>query len=98
MWGLGVVWTKESADYIDLLSAFNAEGVEYLIVGAHALALYGYQRYTKVFDIWVRPTSENARRVYAALSLFGAPLDQVLEEDFADDDLVFQIGVGAGAH
>lgn len=80
-------------DYKDLLSSFNAEGVEYLVIGAFAVAAYGHARYTKDFDVWVRRTPENAARVYRALSNFGAPMGDVDESDFLDSDLVFQIGV-----
>lgn len=85
--------TTENSDYKELLCEFNAEGVEYLIVGAHALALHGYQRYTKDFDLWVRPDRENAKRVYRALARFGVALDRVTIDDFVSDDLIFQIGV-----
>jgi hypothetical protein len=33
-------------DYRDMLSAFTDEGVEYLIVGAYALAIHGLPRAT----------------------------------------------------
>ena len=43
--------SKESAllnpDFRDLLSIFNEENVEYLLVGAYALAAYGNPRATK---------------------------------------------------
>lgn len=35
-----------SPDFRDLLSAFNAQSVEFLVVGAHALAAHGYVRAT----------------------------------------------------
>ncbi len=60
-----------SRDFRDLLSEFNAQSVEYLIVGAHALAAYGHVRATKDLGIWVRPTSDNASRVLLALTEFG---------------------------
>jgi hypothetical protein len=62
-----------SPDFRDLLAAFNAEGVEYLVVGAHALAAHGHVRATKDLDVWVRPDAENAKRVLKALQAFGAP-------------------------
>jgi hypothetical protein len=80
-------------DFRDLLSAFNAQGVEYLVVGAHALAAHGHVRATKDLDVWVRPDAANARRVMAALKSFGAPLQDVDEKDFAEPGLIFQIGV-----
>ena len=63
-----------SPDFKDLLSAFNAHRVEYLVVGAHALAAHGRVRATGDLDVWVRPEAENAKRVIAALTAFGAPL------------------------
>jgi hypothetical protein len=47
-------------DYRDLLSAFNAHGVEFVVVGAHALAAHGHVRATRDLDVWVRPDSTNA--------------------------------------
>ena len=42
-------------DFKELLLTFNAHNVEYLIVGAHALAVHGHVRATKDLDVWVRP-------------------------------------------
>lgn len=80
-------------DFRDLLYAFCGEGVEFLIVGAHAVMRYTEPRYTKDLDIWVNPTPENASRVMRALAIFGAPLDGVKEADFTDPEVVYQIGV-----
>ncbi|OPZ25879.1 MAG: hypothetical protein BWZ02_02260 [Lentisphaerae bacterium ADurb.BinA184] len=80
-------------DYSDLFSIFNAERVEYLVAGAHAVIFYAEPRYTKDLDVWVNPTPENARRVWRALARFGAPLSGVTEADFTDGTLVYQIGV-----
>jgi len=80
-------------DFRDLLSAFNAQGVEYLVVGAHALAAHGHIRATKDLDVWVAPTPENAPRVIRALAAFGAPRHDLTEEDLTHPGLVFQIGV-----
>lgn len=80
-------------DFSDLFAAFNAHSVEYLVVGAHALAAHGHVRATKDIDVWVRPSADNAARVMQALATFGAPLDQVSAADFAGPGLIFQIGV-----
>ena len=80
-------------DFYDMLSAFTAEGVEYLLVGAQALAVHGVPRATGDLDLWVRAAPDNATRVMAALRRFGAPLQQVSEADFTQKDVVFQIGV-----
>jgi hypothetical protein len=80
-------------DFSELLSTFNAHGVEYLVVGAHALAAHGHVRATKDLDVWVRPSVENAPRVLRALAAFGAPVQELTEKDLATPDLIFQIGV-----
>jgi hypothetical protein len=80
-------------DFFDMLSALSAEGAEYLVVGAYALAAHGLPRATGDLDIWVRPTEENADRVLRALRTFGAPLRDLSREDLLRPDTVFQIGV-----
>jgi hypothetical protein len=82
-----------SPDFRELLLEFNAASVEYLVVGAHALAVYGHVRATKDLDVWIRPDSENADKVIAALTSFGAPLTDLLPEDLTRPDTVFLIGI-----
>ena len=82
-----------SPDFRDLLAAFNAHRVEYLVVGAHALAAHGQVRATKDLDVWVRPDSVNAARVLAALHSFGAALHDLTAEDLSTPGVVFQMGV-----
>lgn len=64
---------RVNQDLIDLLRAFSDHGVEFLVVGAHALAAHGHVRATKDLDVWVRPSRENAARTYKALAAFGVP-------------------------
>ncbi len=80
-------------DFRDLLAEFNAHGVEYLVVGAHALAAHGHVRATKDLDVWVRPDAENAKRVLIALTEFGTPLHDLTEADLTRSGTVFQIGL-----
>ena len=80
-------------DFRDLLAEFNAHGVEYIVVGAHALAAHGHVRATKDLDVWICPSSDNAVRAYAALGKFGAPLHELSAEDLSVPGTVFQIGV-----
>ena len=82
-----------SPDFRDLLSEFNAHGVEYLVVGAYALAAHGRVRATGDLDIWVRPAPDNAARVRKALAAFGAPVRDLTETDLIQPGLVFQIGI-----
>jgi hypothetical protein len=83
-------------DFVDLLQAFVAHDVRFLIVGAYALALHGRPRATGDLDIWVDATPENAPRIMRALSAFGAPLDDIAEADLSRPGVVFQLGVVPG--
>ncbi len=80
-------------DFKDMLSALSAAHADYLVVGAYALAAHGYPRATGDLDLWVRPSPENAQRVWAALIAFGAPVSKLTVADFATPDIVYQIGV-----
>ena len=80
-------------DFNDLLALFNAHKVDYVIVGAHALAYHGAPRYTGDMDILVRPDSENAKRILRALDEFGFGSLGLKVEDFAAPDKVVQLGI-----
>lgn len=70
-------------DFKELLSVFNDHSVKYLIVGGYAVSFYAQPRATKDIDLFVQSDPTNARAVYAALSAFGAPLDNISVEDLA---------------
>jgi hypothetical protein len=83
-------------DFVELLRAFIAADVRFLIVGAYALALHGRPRATGDLDIWVDASPENARKVMAALAAFGAPMADISADDFARPGVAYQIGVAPG--
>jgi len=76
-----------------MLLQLNEAEVEYLLVGAYAVAVHAVSRATDDIDFWVRPSNENAPKVIQALFAFGAPLMGLTEEDLIKPGLVFQIGV-----
>ena len=80
-------------DFRDLLALFSAHKVDYIIVGAHALAYHGVPRYTGDMDILVRSDPENAKRILRALDEFGFGSLGLKVEDFATTDKVVQLGV-----
>lgn len=82
-------------DFLDLLRCLLTARVEFVIVGAHALAAHGLPRATGDLDVLVEPTTENAERVVDALQSFGAPLDAhgVSRADFEVPENVYQIGL-----
>jgi hypothetical protein len=80
-------------DFVDLLRAFLAADVRFLVVGAYALAVHGRPRATADLDVWIDATPDNARRIIAALAAFGAPIHQISESDFTSPGVVYQLGV-----
>ena len=82
-----------NADFKEIISAFNGASVEYMVVGAYAVAAHGLPRATGDIDLWVRPSGSNAERLWRALIAFGAPLDRLTVGDFAASDMIVQFGV-----
>ena len=76
-----------------MLSGLSDSGVEFLLVGAYAMAAHGHPRATGDLDIWVRANADNAVKVLVALSRFGAPLHDLTIEDLSTPGIIFQIGV-----
>jgi hypothetical protein len=79
-------------DFKELLSAFNAGRVKYLIVGGYAVSFHAQPRATKDLDILVGTDAENSNAVYAALAKFGAPVEGLSAKDFAEPDNFFRMG------
>lgn len=84
-----------NSDFRDLLHSLCEEQVQFLVVGAYAVAYHGHPRTTGDMDIWVHATEPNAERTWRALARFGAPLQAlgVSQKDFERVDMVVQIGV-----
>ena len=54
-------------EIIRVLRAFEAAGLEYVLIGATAMGFHGLVRATEDLDIFIRPTAENIERLRAAL-------------------------------
>lgn len=82
-------------DWRDLLAAFRAVEARYLIVGAHAMAVHGVPRGTQDIDLWIEPTTQNADKIWTALTRFGAPLTDlgITLDDLQRPDMVIQLGL-----
>ena len=79
-------------DYKDLLSAFHAHGVKYLIVGGYAVIFHAQPRFTKDIDLFIKADTPNAQAAFAALAEFGAPLQGIRPEEFAERGSFFRFG------
>ena len=80
---------KDLREFIELL---NSHGVEYLVVGGHAVAFHGYPRYTGDIDFLVRPTEENASRIVAVLESFGFSDAHEIKASLTQPEKIVQLG------
>ena len=80
------------SDLREFIELLNSHRVEYLIVGAHALAFHGHPRYTGDIDILVRASPENAGRLEQVISAFGFADTGLGAKDFLTPDRIVQLG------
>jgi len=81
-----------SDDLLELIDLLKSNGVEFLVVGAHALALYALPRQTLDIDFWIRRDAVNARRVRLALDEFGFKIGDGGEHQLTLDKNMLQLG------
>jgi predicted nucleotidyltransferase len=81
-----------SVDMKQLLRLFEEHGVQYALVGGHAVNYYGYVRTTQDMDLLVLPTAENAERIMEALSAFGFGGARIPRELFERDKGAVHLG------
>jgi hypothetical protein len=80
------------SNFEELLSLFIARGVRFLVVGGYAYSSHGTPRGTKDLDLWVEPTTENAKRTWRALAEFGMALGDIKARDLAKRGPWLQFG------
>ena len=80
-------------DFDEFCALLNAREVEYVIVGAHALAFHGAPRFTGDLDVLVKPTEENGQRLLAAIADFGFPTTPLTPLDIVAGRKVLEMGV-----
>lgn len=81
-----------NSDFSELLKLFNDNSVKYLVIGDYALVQYVEPRLTKDLDLWISTDVANAAAVFRALSEFGAPLNDMSEQDFTEEGYFYQMG------
>jgi hypothetical protein len=72
---------------LQVVEAFDREGVEYKLFGGVAVNFHGVARGTEDADFFVDPSPENVRRIKRALrSLWDDPnIDQIQDDDMIGD-------------
>jgi hypothetical protein len=80
-------------DFDEFIGCLTAHGVDFVIVGAYALAFHGAPRFTGDLDVLIRPTLDNAERLLKALDAFGFPSSGLTAEAVADRQRLLEMGV-----
>ena len=70
-----------SEDLSELIGLLKSHDVEFIVVGAHALAFHGVPRFTEDIDFFIARTEGNVSRLAEALAVFGVPLDAAARDD-----------------
>ncbi|MEM9480454.1 MAG: DUF6036 family nucleotidyltransferase [Verrucomicrobiota bacterium] len=84
---------KLSGDLREFIELLNSKKVDYLVVGAHALAWHGLPRYTGDLDFFISSDPENTSVMIDVLDKFGFSSLGLKEEDLQIPDSVIQLGV-----
>ena len=85
-----------SNDWKEFIGLLNSKGVEYLLVGGHAVAFHSKPRMTGDIDFFLRRSQDNAERTIEALDDFGFSSLGIKAEDLLKADSVIQLGVEPG--
>src|SRR5688572_10089960 len=81
---------KDFKEFIELL---NKNNVRFIVVGAYAVGLHGYVRFTGDLDVWVEPSTENAAKLMKCLQSFGfGSVTGLIAQDFEKENSVVQLG------
>jgi hypothetical protein len=80
------------SDLREFIGLLNSHGVEYVVVGGHAVAFHGYPRYTGDIDFLVRASEENASRIVAVLEAFGFSEAREFRAVLTQTEKIIQLG------
>ena len=81
---------KDFEEFVELLNKFS---VEYMIVGAYALALYSRPRNTGDIDVFINSSSKSAKQIIKVIEEFGfeMPMFRELDNIVKNDESVYKL-------
>ena len=82
--------SKDCREFIALL---RSQEVDFLVVGAAALAAHGRPRYSGDVDFWIRCNADTAAKMERVIEGFGFASTKLKAADFAEANQVIQLGV-----
>ncbi len=81
---------KLETDFTDFVKLCNKYEVEYLVIGGYAVSIHGYPRSTKDFDVCIRVSEENAKKMVEVIKDFGFGSLKLAKDDFLKRDFITQ--------
>ncbi len=84
---------KAEKDFEEFIKLLNKNSIEYMIVGAYALALYAKPRNTGDLDIFINRSNKNTSGLMKVLEEFGFEGAGISEKDFLTEERIIQLGV-----
>ena len=84
---------KVEKDFEEFIELLNLNNVEYMIVGAYALALYAKPRNTGDIDVFVNKDEKNAEKIIQVLNQFGFEGIGITKQDLLAEGKIVQLGV-----
>lgn len=82
-----------STDCREFIALLRSEGVDFLVVGAAALAAHGRPRYSGDVDFWIRCDAKTGAKMEHVIEKFGFSSAKLKAADFSEPDQVIQLGV-----
>jgi hypothetical protein len=79
-------------DFLEFIGELKEKQVDFVIVGGLALAYYGYPRYTGDLDVWILPSIDNAKKLYAAIETFIGTKAVSTPEEFIEEKYMISLG------
>lgn len=83
---------KLPADFVELLTAFGAADVRYLVIGGYAVGYHDRPRTTKDLDLLLDADPDNVRKACAALREFAVPESVLSDLATAEPDEIVWMG------
>lgn len=81
-----------SEDLSEFVESFLLEEVEFIVVGAFAMAFHQLPRQTGDIDLFVNSSGENPDRICRAIERFGFGSLGLSPDDFRIEDQIIQLG------
>ena len=85
-------------DLREFIQSLNSIGVEFLIVGAYAVAFHGRPRLTGDIDLFVRRSEANANQIARAIAEFSGGSILVDAAEFEVPGRMLRLGVEPNRH